>query len=215
VSSSGSGPTLHLIAGINGAGKTTFYRDFLEQRTPGAQFVNADELARERWPDEIDARSEEAARLADGLRKELLEARRTFVAETVFSHESKLELVRDARARGFRVLLFHIHVSSPELARLRVVTRVSEGGHDVLEEKIRRRYPRTLLLIRQAAMIADRTFVFDNSMLDRTVTWVMTLERGKVLSLAENVPAWVREVYAEEISAATEVLDPSGYPKTK
>jgi hypothetical protein len=76
-------------------------------------------------------------------------------------------------------------------------------------------FPRTLLLIRQAALIADRTFVFDNSMLDRTLTWVMTLERGKVLSLAKNVPAWVREVYAEEISAATAALDQSGSPKTK
>jgi predicted ABC-type ATPase len=92
-----------------------------------------------------------------------------------------------------------------------VVTRVSEGGQDVPGEKICGRFPRTLLLIRQAALIADRTFVFDNSMLDRTLTWVMTLECGRVLSLAENVPAWVREVYAEEISAATEALS----PKTK
>jgi predicted ABC-type ATPase len=203
VSPSASGPTLHLIAGINGAGKTTFYRQFLEQRTPGAEFVNADELARERWPDEIDARSAEAAGLADERRRELLDARRTFVAETVFSHESKLELVRDARARGFRVLLYHIHVSSPELARQRVITRVSRGGHDVPEEKVHARFPRTLVLIRQAALIADRTFVIDNSLLGRTHTYVMTLERGKVVSLSENIPGWAREVYAEEIAAAT------------
>jgi len=202
VSPSGSGPTLHLIAGINGAGKTTFYRLFLEQRTPGAEFVNADELARERWPDQIDARSAEAARLADERRRELLEARRTFIAETVFSHQSKLDLVRDARARGFRVLLYHIHVSSPELARQRVMTRVLRGGHDLAEEKVHARFPRTLVLIHQAALVADRTFVIDNSLLGRTHTHVMTLERGRIVSLSENIPAWAREVYAAEISTA-------------
>ena len=197
-----SGPTLHLIAGINGAGKTTFYRQFLERRTPGAEFVNADELARERWPDAIDARSAEAARLADARRRELLDARCTFVAETVFSHPSKLDLVRDARARGFRVLLYHIHVSSPELARERVITRVSRGGHDVPEATIHTRFPRTLHLIRQASLIADRTFVIDNSALDRTHTHVMTLERGRLVSLSKSVPAWARDVYADEIAAA-------------
>jgi len=60
----------------------------------------------------------------------------TFVAETVFSHESKLELVPEARARGFRVLLYRIHVRSPERAGERVITRVSMGGHEFPEKTI-------------------------------------------------------------------------------
>jgi predicted ABC-type ATPase len=200
VSLSFSGPTLHLLAGINGAGKTTFYQKVLQEMTPGAEFVNADELARERWPDEIDARSAEAARLADQRRRALLEERRTFVAETVFSHPSKLELVREARVRGFRVVLYHVHVSTPDLARERVATRVSRGGHDVPDEKIDARFPRTLELIRQAATFADLTYVFDNSGLGRTHTHVMTLEHGTVVRLAARIPSWARQVYVAEIA---------------
>ena len=126
-----TGPILHLIAGVNGAGKTSFYRYFLERMTPGAEFVNADELARERWPGHEDEHVVEAAGLAAARRKELLDARTTFVAETVFSHESKLELVKAAQRLGFRVFLYHVHVGSVELARARIATRVHQGGHDV------------------------------------------------------------------------------------
>jgi predicted ABC-type ATPase len=195
-----SGPTLHLLAGINGAGKTSFYQKVLREMTPDAEFVNADELARERWPDDIEGHTEEAARLADERRRALLEERRTFVAETVFSHPSKLELVQEARARGFRVVLYHIHVSTPDLARARVATRVSRGGHDVPDEKIDARFPRTLELIRRAAMVADLTYVFDNSGLNRTHTYVMTLERGSIVRIADRIPDWARQVYADEIA---------------
>jgi predicted ABC-type ATPase len=193
-------PTLHLIAGINGAGKTTFYRYHLEQATPGAEFVNADELARERWPGEADAHVADAARLAARRREELLEARQTFVAETVFSHESKLELVQRAQQAGFRVILYHVHVSSPELARARVETRVDQGGHDVPGDKVDARFERTLRLIPLAAALADLTLVYDNSRMGRTHTHVMTLERGRVVRIRENPPDWAERAYADALA---------------
>ena len=152
-----TGPILHLIAGVNGAGKTSFYRYFLERMTPGAEFVNADELARERWPGHEDEHVVEAAGLAAARRKELLDARKTFVAETVFSHESKLELVKAAQRLGLRVFLYHVHVGSAELARARIATRVRQGGHDVPGDKVEARYERTLRLIPSAASFADMT----------------------------------------------------------
>ena len=76
-------PVLHLIAGINGAGKTSFYYDHLASRTPGAEFINADEIERDRWPDAIGAHSYQAAELAARRREERIAAGTSFVTETV------------------------------------------------------------------------------------------------------------------------------------
>ena len=192
-------PVLHLIAGINGAGKTSFYWDLLERRTSGAEFVNADDIERRRWPDEMGQHSYEAAELAARRRDELIAEASSFVAETVFSHASKLELMTRAHAAGFVVVLYHVHVSTPELAVARVQTRVSAGGHDVPAEKVVARHPRTLALMREAVERADRAYVFDNSRLDHTFTHVLTFEGGRIRTLGNYVPDWVRETYSEAL----------------
>jgi len=164
-------------------------------------------MAGERWPGSGDEHVEEAARLAAERRAALLAEMRTFVAETVFSHESKLELVRDAQQRGFRVILYHIHVSTPELAKARVATRIHQGGHRVPAEKIDARFDRTLRLIPSAAADADLTLVFDNSgRSEMTHVHVLTLERGRVVKIREPVPQWVERAYAEPIARYREAL---------
>jgi predicted ABC-type ATPase len=197
-----TGPILHLIAGVNGAGKTSFYRYFLERMTPGAEFVNADELARERWPGHEDEHVVDAAGLAAARREELLDARETFVAETVFSHESKLELVEAAQRLGFRVFLYHVHVGSAELARARIATRVDQGGHDVPGDKVEARYERTLRLIPSAASFADMTLVFDNSgTAGTTHRHLITMRSGRIVTLREPLPEWTEVAYRDALSA--------------
>lgn len=93
-------PLLLLIAGPNGAGKTTFYQRNLAEL--GLPFINADELALQRWPQAPGEHAYEAARLAQEIRQQHLAERRSFVAETVFSHPSKIELVREGSAEGLR-----------------------------------------------------------------------------------------------------------------
>lgn len=188
-----------MIAGINGAGKTSFYHDVLERRTADAEFVNADLLERERWPTQIGQHSYEAGRIAAERRAALIAARVSFVTETVFSHPSKLALIDHARAAGFVVVLYHVHVSTAALAAARVRTRVSEGGHDVPAETIAARHPRTLALMQQAVRRADRAYVFDNSRLNVGFTHVLTFEGGKIERVGEYVPAWVKETYAEPL----------------
>src|SRR5262245_55637569 len=196
-------PTLHLVAGVNGAGKTTFYYRVLKEWTPGAEFVNADEIARARWPGSEEAHAAEVAGLAERRRDELLEAGLSFVAETVFSHPSKLDLIEKAKSRGFRVILYHVGVSSEELARARVDTRVEMGGHSVPPERIADRYERTQRLIPRAAEIAERCLVFDNSgnAGTTTLTHVMTIVDGRIMTLAEDVPAWVEDAYGDLLTA--------------
>lgn len=192
-------PTLHLIAGVNGSGKTTFYRLHLAAATPGASFVNADEFARATWPGHEAERAADAARWADTKRRELLAARETFVAETVFSHESKLDLVHAAHRHGFLVILYHVHVATPRLAVARVATRVSCGGHGVPADTVEARHERTLRLVPLAAAIADRTYVFDNSRAGSTHRLVMTMDAGRVVRLGDPLPEWVEGAYREAL----------------
>jgi predicted ABC-type ATPase len=148
--------------GPNGSGKTTFVKEFLALELPGYVYVNADEIAKARWPTESDAHAYEAAQVAAETRAHLIVSGRSFIAETVFSHRSKLDLIRSAQGAGYQVLL-HVMLVPEELAIRRVAYRVQAGGHDVPERKIRERYRRLWPLVAQAIPLADRAVLYDNS----------------------------------------------------
>jgi len=154
---------LDLIVGPNGSGKTTFVAKFLAPLLRESVFVNADEIAKRLWPDEDPApRAYEAARIAERTRQELIEQGRSFIAETVFSHPSKLDLIRTAQAAGYTVRL-RVLLVPEELTVARVAARVQAGGHSVPIEKIRTRYHRLWPLVVEAIELADTTVVYDNS----------------------------------------------------
>lgn len=129
---------------------------------PGVPFVNADEIAKNRWPDEAAAHAYDAARLAAQTRMKLIEAGRSFIAETVFSHESKIELIRTAHAHDYTVVL-HAVLIPEALAIHRVRYRVAAGGHTVPEGKIRERYHRLWPLVAEAIGMVDVATVYENS----------------------------------------------------
>ena len=192
-------PVLHLIVGVNGAGKTTFYyrqlKPYLAERFTELPFVNADEIQRARGLTLDPRDAYEAARIAAERRAELLSERKSFVAETVFSHPSKVGLIREAQKLGFRVFLYHLHVRTPELAIKRVETRVLQGGHEVPPHKIAERFPRTLRHVREAVALVDRCYVYDNSRLDGRRSLVMSIRKGQQPITQGSVPAWARELY--------------------
>lgn len=160
---------LDLVVGPNGSGKTTFVRKVVFPTAPaGTAFVNADEIARERWPDDPEGRSYDAAQVAAATRRALIAAGRPFIAETVFSHSSKLELIADAHAAGLHVAL-HVLLVPEELTVLRVERRVASGGHSVPEKKIRDRYQRLWALVRKAMSACDTAVVYDSAPRDRPV----------------------------------------------
>ena len=153
---------LHVVLGPNGSGKTTFITEFLAPELPGYLYVNADDIARARWPECPSEHAYDAARIAADTRTQLIRAGRSFIAETVFSHPSKLQLVHDAQLAAHQVVL-HVLIVPEELAVLRVRHRVSAGGHDVPEVKIRERYQRLWPLAAAAIATADRAVLYDNS----------------------------------------------------
>jgi len=153
---------LDLVVGPNGAGKSTFVELTLAPLLPGSAFVNADEIAKQRWPEDPASHSYEAARVAAATRAKLIELGASFIAETVFSHPSKLELIEAARAADYTIVL-HVLLIPEGLAVERVRLRVDAGGHSVPANKIRERYQRLWGLVATAIIRCDSATVYDNS----------------------------------------------------
>jgi len=133
---------LWLLVGGNGAGKSTFYRLYLQPL--GLPFVNADLLAQIAYPEAPEQSSYEAALLAQEQRQQLLLQGVSFCFETVYSHPSKIDFVGRAKALGYQVVMVFIHLGDPSLNQARISMRVSQGGHSVLPEKVQKRIPRLL-----------------------------------------------------------------------
>lgn len=156
---------LDLVVGPNGAGKSTFVRLVLAPQWPAATFVNADVIAAQRWPDDPATHAYEAAAIAAETRRKLIAVGRPFIAETVCSHPSKLDLVDDATRAGFHVAL-HVVMIPEDLAVERVAHRVAAGGHDVPTDKIRARHQRLWGIVAAAVDRCATATFWDNSSFD-------------------------------------------------
>jgi predicted ABC-type ATPase len=187
---------LDLIVGPNGAGKSTFARHHLLPAVPGSVFVNADEIAKKRWPGQEEIHAYEAAKIAEATRSSLIEARVAFVAETVFSHPSKLDLIRQAKAAGYTVAL-HALLVPLEISVARVPQRVAEGGHSVPTKKIIERYARVWPLVVQALALVDTAVVYDSSRRNANPTPVLRTHQG----LAIGPVTWPKWTPADLASA--------------
>lgn len=179
-------PVLHCIVGPNGAGKSTFYDEVLRPATH-LPFINADLIARERWPEDPMRHAYDAAREAADLRRSAIRKGRSFVAETVFSHPSKLDLLREAGEAGYRIVLYVILIPE-ELAVHRVDVRVETGGHDVPEDKIRGRFRRLWQFVRTAVGLASEAQILDNSRARTPFRLVARYREGQRIGAADWPP---------------------------
>lgn len=133
-------PTLFIIAGCNGAGKTTASYSVLPKLLECREFVNADEIAKGLSPFNPEAVAIEAGRLMLQRINLHLSQRKTFAIETTLATRSYASLVKRAHKLGYNVILLFFWLPSPEMAVARVAKRVSEGGHNIPTETIHRRY---------------------------------------------------------------------------
>jgi predicted ABC-type ATPase len=151
-------PTLMIVAGPNGSGKSTFFSNYLSPQFP--IFINADEIARTLTEIPERERNLAAAEQAGAARLRLLDERRSFAFETVFSRTDYwLDFIRTAKSRGFRVHLSFICTEAPALNVARVAERVEAGGHPVTTDKVTARYPRSI----QTATLEDVLDHFDHA----------------------------------------------------
>ena len=133
-------PILYIIAGCNGAGKTTASYSVLPELLNCREFVNADEIAKGLSPFNPESVAIEAGKLMLQRINLLVSQRRTFAIETTLSTRSYASLIKEAHEKGYLVVLLFFWLPSPEMAIERVAKRVSEGGHNIPTETIIRRY---------------------------------------------------------------------------
>ncbi len=155
---------LYIISGCNGAGKTTASYTVLPEMLNCNEFVNADEIARGLSPFNPNTVAIQAGRLMLNRISTLIETENDFAFETTLSTRSYVNTVRKARAKGYFVTILYFWLSSPNLAIERVKTRVQEGGHDIPEPVIRRRYDLGIKnMFNLYIPIADYWMFIDNS----------------------------------------------------
>jgi predicted ABC-type ATPase len=157
-------PRLYIIAGANGAGKTTFARRFLPVYAACPNFINADLIASGLSPFAPDLAAMRAGRLMLEQIRALSGHGRDFAFETTLSGRSYLPLLRDLKSRGYEMHLFFLWIPTVDLALARVAGRVREGGHNVPEMVVRRRFGKGLWnLFRLYRPLLDSWTIFDNS----------------------------------------------------
>jgi predicted ABC-type ATPase len=156
-------PTIYLIAGCNGAGKTTFAKEFLPKEVKCLRFLNADEIARGLSPLKPSASAIRAGRLLLKQVDEHLRRRETFALESTLSGKTYIRLFQRALKSGYAIELHYLWLSSPSQAIARVRQRVQLGGHHVPTSDIRRRFKRSLAhLVEDYLPLAARWAVWDS-----------------------------------------------------
>ena len=133
-------PTVYVIAGPNGAGKTTFANEFLPDFVDCREFLNADLIAAGLAPFAPETQNFRAGQLLLARIKELTQAKRDFGFETTLSGRSYVPILKEMKKNGYRIVLFFLWLPSADLAVARVNNRVLQGGHNVPEPVIRRRF---------------------------------------------------------------------------
>ena len=156
--------SLYIISGCNGAGKTTASFTVLPEVLDCKEFVNADEIARGLSPFNPESVAIEAGRLMLQRINDLLSQEKTFSIETTLATKSYVNLIRKAQAQGYTVRLLFFWLNSPELARQRVAERVANGGHNIPQPIIERRYIAGINnLFRLFMKEVDSWEIYDNS----------------------------------------------------
>lgn len=155
---------LYIIAGCNGAGKTTASFTILPEILDCKEFVNADEIAKGLSPFQPEKVSFEAGRIMLNRINDLLTEGENFAFETTLSTKSYKSKIFEAKEKGYRVTLLFFWLQSIELAKERVKMRVSEGGHNIEPNVIERRYIRGIQNLFDIYLpIVDGALIFDNS----------------------------------------------------
>lgn len=225
-------PLAIILAGHNGSGKSTMWRKSLSGQLQ-IPLLNADRMMLSILPepDSSGALIDWAQLLRDtdlgwmqvaqsgvkAFAAHAMQAKVPFALETVFSHwvvqengtvQSKLDMITDLQNAGYFVVLFFVGLANVELSILRVMTRVAEHGHDVPQDKLTARFPRTQHAIREAAKIADATIFTDNSRTEKQAFTVCRVQLGKEAMFdlrmgSESVPPVITD-WLDKVSPVTD-----------
>ena len=190
-------PELIIIAGPNGSGKTSITQKFLHHEwAEGTTYINPDQIAKDMFGDWNNSESVlKAATYCSDLREQCLKGKKSFVFETVFSAQDKIDFVIRAKQAGFFIRIFFISTSNPAINASRIAKRVMKGGHDVPITKIISRYNKSIQNCKTVAPIIDRLYVYDNSIDDVDACPLFRLSDGAVAKqYTEDIPEWAQNI---------------------
>ena len=173
-------PIVYVIAGPNGAGKTTFANEFLPGFVDCREFLNADLIAAGLSPFAPETQNFRAGRLLIDRIKELVQEKQHFAFETTLSGRGYVRNLAEIKKNGYRIMLFFLWLPNADLAVARVSNRVRQGGHNVPEPVVRRRYKtgiRNLFQLYQPQV--DAWWLYDASRLPPVV--IAQEEDGELL----------------------------------
>ncbi len=157
-------PEIYVFGGCNGSGKTTLATTILSSPDNQLEFVNADIIAAELNPNDVDAAAIQASRLMLERLSTLSRQGTDFAFETTLAARTFGRFLRKCQAKGYRINLVYVWLESADLAVSRVARRVASGGHNIPEDIIRRRYERGRKnFVELYLPIANRFQAYDNS----------------------------------------------------
>ena len=182
-------PTLTIVAGPNGSGKSTYTRAIRESL--GVPVIDPDWEARLVRPDAPQAAAVEGGKQAIKRARAYLVNNQSFAAETTLAGKTYLRMMAEAKQKGWLIDLIYVGVASVETSIDRVAQRVAQGGHNVPEEDIRRRYARSLANLPMAIELADRATILDNSTAAGYQP-IAIVENGRVVEQVRELPGWIK-----------------------
>ncbi len=157
-------PTCYVIAGPNGAGKTTFALNYLPKIAGCHNFVNADLIAYGISPLDSISVQYDAGRLFLNEIHKNIDKRIEFAFETTLAGRSQINLLNKLREDNWRIVLFFLWIPDADFSKDRVRQRVRDGGHDIPDDAIYRRYPRIMYnLVNIYMSLCDKVSCYDNS----------------------------------------------------
>ena len=190
-------PVLIVIAGPNGSGKTTITSRILQHEwLEDSIYINPDNVAQQKFGDWNNQEAVlKAAQYCQNLREECLANKQSMIFETVMSTAEKLDFILRAKKQGFFIRLFFVGTSSPTINASRIASRVLKGGHDVPITKIISRYFKSIGNCKLAASLADRTYVYDNSIDGVEAQLLFRMTDGKMFKqYVAEIPEWAQNI---------------------
>jgi predicted ABC-type ATPase len=193
-------PTLCVVAGPNGSGKTTTTVQLLnDEWTADSLYINPDNIAQEEFGDWNSPEAVlKAAERATQMRYDCLEQGRDFVFETVFSSTEKLDFLHKAKEAGFFIRLFYVCTSDPSINVARITQRYLNGGHEVPISKVISRYYKSIINAEEAISFVDRAYIYDNSINNQLPRLLYRTTEGHLFKrYVEDIPEWAKMLMKE------------------
>ena len=188
-------PVLIVIAGPNGSGKTTITSKILRHEwLEDAVYVNPDQVAQDKFGDWNSPEAVmQAAQYCEELREECLRNQQSLIFETVLSSDGKVDFIRRAKGMGYFIRLFFVSTNHPSINAARIAQRVMEGGHDVPITKVISRYYKSILNCKRCSALADRVYIYDNSIDDADARLLFRMTDGQLFKqYTDDIPEWAK-----------------------